>query len=118
DNVFDPFFSVAEQHVAVVAEEQGVLHSGVAGGHGAFEHDDVAGFPHVQHRHSRDRAGGVFGRGGVDRVVGADHQDYRGFVEVVVDLVHFQDDVVGHLGFGQQDVHVSGQTSGHRMHAE
>src|SRR5699024_8732803 len=66
----------------------------------------------------RDRAGGVFGCGRVDRVIGADHQDHRGFVEVVVDLVHFQDDVVGHLGFGQQDVHVSGQTSSHRVDTE
>jgi hypothetical protein len=38
--------------------------------------------------------------------------------EVLVDLVHFQDDVVGHLGLGQQHVHVPGHPPRHRVDAE
>ena len=38
--------------------------------------------------------------------------------EVVVDLVHLQDDVVGHLGLGQQHVHVAGQAAGDGVDAE
>ena len=39
-------------------------------------------------------------------------------VEVVVDLVHLQHDVVGHLGLGQQHVHVAGQASRDGVDAE
>ena len=44
--------------------------------------------------------------------------DDVGVGEVVVDLVHLQHDVVGHLGLGQQHVHVAGHAAGHRMDAE
>ena len=56
--------------------------------------------------------------GGVDGVVGADDQDDGGVGEVVVDLVHLQDDVVGHLGLGEQHVHVAGQAAGDGVDAE
>ena len=42
DDVLDALLGVAEEHLAVVLEEQRVLHAGVAGGHGALEDDDVA----------------------------------------------------------------------------
>ncbi len=61
---------------------------------------------------------GVVGRRGVDGVVGADDQDDGGVVEVVVDLVHLEHDVVGHLGLGEQHVHVAGQPAGDRVDAE
>ena len=38
--------------------------------------------------------------------------------EVVVDLVHLEDDVVGHLRLGEQHVHVAGQPAGDRVDAE
>jgi hypothetical protein len=38
--------------------------------------------------------------------------------EVLVDLVHLEHDVVGHLGLGQQHVHVAGHAAGHRVDAE
>ena len=38
--------------------------------------------------------------------------------EVVVDLVHLEHDVVGHLGLGEQHVHVAGQAAGDRVDAE
>ena len=41
-----------------------------------------------------------------------------GVGEVVVDLVHLEDDVVRHLGLGEQHVHVPGQPAGHRVDAE
>src|SRR5690349_18134574 len=69
EDVFDAGFGVAEEHLGVVAVEQWVLDAGVAGGHGAFEHDDVLGFPNPQDGHPGDGASRVFGRGGVDGVV-------------------------------------------------
>src|SRR5699024_4482588 len=89
-----------------------------AGGHGALEHDHVGGFPHVQDGHAGDRAARVLGGIRVDGVVGADHQDDVGVGEVVVDLVELHDDVVRHLGLGQQHVHVPGQTPGDRVHGK
>ena len=41
-----------------------------------------------------------------------------GVVEVVVDLVHLEHDVVGHLGLGQQHVHVAGQPARDGVDAE
>jgi hypothetical protein len=51
----------------------------------------------------------------VDDVVGADDDGHVGVREVLVDLVHLHHDVVGHLGLGQQHVHVAGHAAGHRV---
>src|SRR5699024_8137826 len=59
EDLVDAVLGVAEEHLGVVAEEQRVLHAGVAGGHGALEHDHVGGFPHVQDGHAGDRAARV-----------------------------------------------------------
>ena len=102
----------------VVPEEERVLDAGVPGGHGALEHDHVVGVPDREDGHAGDRAAGVLGGGGVDGVVRADDQDDGGVGEVVVDLVHLEDDVVGDLGLGEQDVHVAGQSPGDGVDAE
>jgi hypothetical protein len=74
--------------------------------------------PHVQHGHAGDRRARVFRRGGVDGVVRADDEHDVGLGEVVVDLVEFEHDVVRHLGFGEQHVHVARQAPGDGMDAE
>lgn len=51
-----PFPDVAEQHLNALAEEQRVLSAGVAGRHGAIEHDDLPGRPDPQDRNSGNRA--------------------------------------------------------------
>jgi hypothetical protein len=53
---------------------------------------------------------GRLGRG-VDDVVGADDQHDVGVGEVLVDLVHLEHDVVGHVGLGEQHVHVARQAA-------
>ena len=47
EDVLDALLGVAEQHLGVVAEEQRVLHAGVARRHRALEHDDVVRLPDV-----------------------------------------------------------------------
>src|SRR5512139_2841453 len=106
EDVLDAVLGVAEEHLGVLTEEQRVLHAGVAGGHRAFEDDDVLGLPYPDDRHPGDGGGGVLGGGGVDGVVGADDEHDVDVLEVVVDLVHLEHDVVGHLGLGEQHVHV------------
>ena len=76
------------------------------------------GLPHLEDRHAVDRARRVVERAGVDDVVGADDEHDVGLREVVVDLLHLEHDVVRHLGFGEQHVHVPGQAAGDRVDGE
>ena len=78
----------------------------------------VLRLPHLEHRHAGDRALRIFERAGVHDVVRADHEHDVGVREVVVDLVHLEHDVVRHVRFGEQHVHVSGQAAGDRVDAE
>src|SRR5690606_197237 len=75
-------------------------------------------FPAFEDGHAVDGAGRIVERAGVDDVVGADHDDDVRLGEIVVDLVHFEDDVVGDVGFGEQHVHVTGKTACHGMNRE
>jgi hypothetical protein len=56
--------------------------------------------------------------GRVHDVVRADHHGDVGVREVLVDLVHLEDDVVGHLGLGEQHVHVPGHAARDRVDRE
>ncbi len=51
----------------------------------------------------------------IDHVVGAENQRHVGLGEFAVDVVHLEHLVVGHLGFGEQDVHVPRHAPGHRV---
>src|SRR3954452_8827842 len=55
-DVLDALPRVAEQHAAVVPEEQRVLHAGVAGVHRALEDDDLPGLPDLEDGHAGDGA--------------------------------------------------------------
>src|SRR5689334_1190503 len=44
-NILHALAGIAEKHVAVLQEEQRVLHTGVARRHRPFEHDDVRSLP-------------------------------------------------------------------------
>ena len=69
-------------------------------------------------RHAVDRAArGRLGRR-VDRVVGADHEGDVGGRHLGVGLVHLLELVVGHVGLGQEHVHVPGHAAGHRVDGE
>ena len=117
-NFINGFLRVAEAHHAVFVEEQRVLYACVAGIHRAFEDDDFFCLPHFQYGHAGNRAVRVGLGSGVDGIVRADNQHYIGFREVVVDFVHFQHDVVGDFGFGEQYVHMTGQAAGDGVDAE
>ena len=59
-----------------------------------------AASPYLQNRHTRDGATGVLGG-----------QHDRGGGEVVVDLVHLEDDVVWDLRLGDQHGHMAGEAT-------
>src|SRR3979409_1806702 len=62
-------------------------------------------------------AGGGAG-GGIGDIVGADDESDVGLRHVAVDVVHFEQPVIGDVGFGEQHVHVAGHASGDGMNAE
>ena len=80
-----------------------------------FRHEDLLGLPAFQNRHAGNGAVRVVLSGRVHDVVRADDDGDIRFREVVVDLVHFQHDVIRHFGFRQQHVHVTGQTACNRV---
>src|SRR4029450_13021422 len=50
-----------------------------------------------------------------DDVVGGDHQGHIGAGEVRVGLVHVLHQLVGHVGLGEQYVHMTGHPAGNRV---
>lgn len=63
----------------------------VPAGHPAFHDDDLLALPRVQHWHARDGRAGLQ-RDRVHGVIRADDKRYVRVPEVIVDLVHLQDD--------------------------
>jgi hypothetical protein len=53
--------------------------------------------------------------GRVGHVVGADDEGDVGLANSRVDVLQLEDLVVGHVGLGQQHVHVARHAAGHRM---
>ena len=52
---------------------------------------------------------------GIGHVIGADHIGDIGLGELGVDVFQLEHFVIGHIGFGQQHVHVAGHAARHRM---
>lgn len=108
----------AQQHHRVLLEEQWVVDIGIASSHGSLVDDDVLGLPDLEDWHTGDRAVWVLEGRGVDDVVGSDDQDHIDVREVVVDLFHFLDNVIGDADLCKEDVHLSGHASSHWMDGE
>ncbi len=73
------------------------------------------GLVHVEHRHAVDRRALVGLGGRVDHVVGADDEGDVGLGELAVDVLQLEHFVIGHVGFGQQHVHVPGHAARDRV---
>ncbi len=52
---------------------------------------------------------------GVDDIVGADNKGHVRVLEVVVDLIHLHEEVVGDISLSQQHVHVPRHPASHRV---
>mmetsp|Transcript_15628 Transcript_15628/g.42330 ORF Transcript_15628/g.42330 Transcript_15628/m.42330 type:complete len:454 (+) Transcript_15628:140-1501(+) len=117
-DLVERLLGVAEQHVGVVLEEDGVLGSRVASAHRTLHHDDLIGLPHLQHGHARDDGRRVLLGGGVDGVVGADDECEVGALKVVVDLLHLEHVVVRHARLREQHVELARHAAGDRVDAE
>jgi hypothetical protein len=111
----DELFGVAEEHQGVIEVVEGIVDAGETWAHAALDHHHGVGFVDIEDGHAVDGAGGVRSGGGVGDVIGADHKGNVGLGEVAVDLIHFDEAVVGDVGFGEEDVHVAGHASGDGM---
>mmetsp|Transcript_5320 Transcript_5320/g.11174 ORF Transcript_5320/g.11174 Transcript_5320/m.11174 type:complete len:286 (-) Transcript_5320:1899-2756(-) len=116
--LFDGVLGISEKHVGIVLDKDGIIDSGISGGQGTLHHDNLLRVPHPQHGHSSNlRVGIVFG-GRVDGIVGSDHEGDVGLVKVVVDFFQFFHNVVRDTRFGQQNVELTGHSSGDGMNRE
>ena len=74
--------------------------------------------PDLELRHPVDRTASVAQGVGVDDIIRTDHEHDVGFFEVVVDILHFEHDFVGDVGFGQKHVHMSWHAPGDGVNSE
>jgi hypothetical protein len=109
---------VAEEHARVLAEEERVVDAGEARTHAALEHEHGPRLVDVDDRHAVDRAVLVLAGRRVDHVVGADDDAHVHVRHARVDVVHLDELLVGHVGLGEEHVHVAGHAAGHRVDGE
>src|ERR1019366_653184 len=118
DNAGDKSLGVTEKHERFVQVVERIVDAGETGVHAALDDHDDAGFIHIENGHAIDRAGRIGAGGGVGDVVGADHQGNVGLREFAIHFLHFNQVLVGNVGFGQENVHVAGHSAGHRVNGE
>ena len=106
---------VAKEQRSLVAGVEGVFHARVTGFRVEVADDHMLGGVGHQDGHAVDGCSFRMASGRVDDVVGADDNSQIGFLESLVGSVHLHELLVVHISFGQQHVHVSGHSSGHRM---
>src|SRR6267143_4612996 len=95
-----------------------VVDAGEACGHAALDDHNGAGLVDGEDGHAVDRAAGVGACCGIGDIVGTDDESDVGLRHIAVDVVHFEQPVIGDIGFGEQHVHVAGHASGDWMNAE
>src|SRR2546422_8582933 len=106
DQLRQGVLGVAEEHDRLGVVEQLVIDAGEAGAHAALHEHDVLRLVGVEDGHPIDRAARRVVCRRVDHVVGAnDERDVRG-LELVVDLVHLLELVVGDVRLSKEYVHV------------
>src|SRR5437588_3084931 len=118
-NCFREFYKrglrVAVEHSTVRFEEKGILDSGKAFALSALEYNYRASLIDFKNRHSGNRAFRIVASIGVYNIVSSDHYCYIGRREFRVDLLEIVERRIRNVRFGQQDIHVSRHSAGHRM---
>src|SRR3984893_1051847 len=109
---------VAEKHHRLVLVVELVLNPSEPRRHASFDHHHRTGLVDLEDRHPIDGAALVMSRRGVGDVVGADHDGHVGARNVGGYLIHLDQLVVGYVGLGQQDIHVSRHAPGDGVDGE
>ena len=109
---------ITEQHPCVLMEEQRIVHASVSRRHAALVHDDGLCFPHLQHRHAGNWTVWISFRRRIHDVICTDDKHRICLRKIFVDLIHFENDVIGNLRFSQKHVHVPRHAARNRMNCE
>jgi len=109
---------VAVEHAGVLETEELIFDARETGAFAAFEADDDACFVGVDDGHAVDGGGFVTGGGGVDDVVGPDDDGDVHHGHLGVDGIHLDELFVGHVGLGEEHVHVAGHATGDGVNGE
>lgn len=108
---------IPKQHLRILHIKHRIRHICIPARHAALHNHHMLALPRMQHRHSRNRAPRLH-RNRIYRVVGANYQRDVGVREVVVDLVHFEHNVVGHRRFGEENVALAWHAAGDGVDGE
>lgn len=109
---------IVVQYVCVVGIEECVFDVGKVGVFVMFDYYYVVCVDYIQDRYVVDWVCWVGVCDWVDYVIGIDYQYYIGVGEFGIDVVYVGDQVVGYVGFGQQDIYVFGYVFGDGMDCE
>ena len=104
----------AHRH-ALLAGVERILHSGVARLKVVVTYNNVLRLIDVEHRHAVDRCALSLTGGRIEDVIRADHDHEVGRLEVVIDPLHLEEVIVGHIRLGEEDVHMARHTTGDGM---
>ena len=102
---------IAQHHEYTFARVERILHTCITGLEVEVTDDDLWSLIHIQHGHSIYRSAFCIARSGIHHIVGTDHQHGICFGKVVVDGIHFVEQLIRHVSFAQQYIHVSRHTS-------
>jgi len=95
--------SIAKQHLRILHEEHRIGYIGVSARHTPLHNDNLLALPRMQHRHTRNRTT-RFQRDGINGIICANNEGDICIREVVIDLIHLEDNVVGNGCFSEKDV--------------
>ena len=117
-DAIDVVLGVAKEHRGVFVEEQRIPNTCISTGHATLHHDDIPAVPDLEDRHAGYGAVRVCLGTGVDDVIGPDDKCDVCLREFAVDFIHLENDVIGDVRLGEQDIHVSRQSAGNRVDGE
>mmetsp|Transcript_467 Transcript_467/g.1331 ORF Transcript_467/g.1331 Transcript_467/m.1331 type:complete len:493 (-) Transcript_467:1867-3345(-) len=113
-----PGLSISQKHLGVLLIEDRVINRGIAGTHGTLHDNNVRGVPDLEHRHASNGRAWVLKSSRVDSVVGANDEDHVSVLEIVVDLLHLEDNVVWDSSLGEENVQLTRHPSSDGVNAE
>jgi len=117
-DAIDVVLGVAKEHRGVFVEEQRISNTCISTGHATLHHDDIPAVPDLEHRHAGYGAVRVRLGTGVDDVIGPDDKCEVCLREFAVDFIHLENDVIGDVRLGEQNIHMSWQSAGDRVDGE
>lgn len=92
---FARILSISKEDITVLLKKNGILHTGVSSiANRSLQNVNLLGFPNAEHRHAVDTACRIVLGRAANRIRCSDNKRHINLSKVVVDFLHFEDDVV------------------------